>query len=76
MNEVICRHCRKQVNQISEYIEMAREENTTPSEYARDYDGTYLEESNSVLCTDCYIELECPNKESKAFFSNIMQQAE
>lgn len=74
MKEVICRHCGKPVSEIDEYVNMAKGGNMTPSEYAKDFEGTYLEENNSVICTDCYIVLNCPNKESKEFFYNMTKK--
>jgi hypothetical protein len=51
---LICAGCRKRPEELEEYVEAAREEETTPDEYVRENEGT-LNSRGEFLCTTCYV---------------------
>lgn len=53
--ELKCVGCGKSPEQLSEYIEMAEVEETTPEEFVRSDEGTYNRENGHFWCTKCYI---------------------
>lgn len=52
-----CLHCGKKCTEIQEYIDVAKEENTTPEIYVRQ-DGTFSRSNNTFICTTCYVKNE------------------
>lgn len=59
-----CFKCLKEPQQLAEYIEGAKEYETTPEEYVKTEEGTYNPETNTFCCTDCYIKIGMPSKPS------------
>jgi hypothetical protein len=53
--EPYCRYCEKHASEILEYRMFAAEEGISPEEYIKEQEGTYDEDSNTFVCTDCYI---------------------
>lgn len=60
MNIVHCAICKKMPHELSEYVELAEENGTTPAEEATQ-DGTYNRNSGAFYCTGCYIAIGMPN---------------
>jgi len=62
MSEVLtCIGCNLPPEQIDEYIEMAREEGTTPKQIVISEEGTYNGfEPGRFYCTSCYIKAGMP----------------
>lgn len=56
----ICQGCNKPASELEEYIEAAREYETTPDKYVAKEEGTYNRENGHFLCTDCYIKAGMP----------------
>lgn len=56
----VCIGCGRTPDQIKEYIMGANEENITPEEYVRLYEGTYNNWNGHFYCTKCYIEAGMP----------------
>ncbi|MCX8074167.1 MAG: hypothetical protein N2749_01085 [Clostridia bacterium] len=61
----VCIGCGKSPNEIREYIRFADEENMTPEEYVRLYEGTYNSCNGHFYCTKCYIETGTPKGKAK-----------
>jgi hypothetical protein len=57
----ICKKCRREPNEISEYINMAEDNNCTPEEFVVMQEGTYNHSSKFFYCTDCYIKIGMPS---------------
>ena len=55
-----CWRCKKQPAEIAEYVDIAREEETTPEKYVRDNEGTFNPGTGHFYCTECYIEAGMP----------------
>lgn len=56
-----CIGCEKHPDEIEEYIEMAREEGTTPERIVLTEEGTYNGfEPERFYCTPCYIKAGMP----------------
>ncbi len=58
--KLICQGCGKSPEELVEYVEMAKEEGGTPSEWALKNEGTVNEENGHFLCTPCYADAGCP----------------
>lgn len=56
-----CFRCGRTPAQIPEYVEAAREFDTTPNEFVRHEEGTYNPRNGHFACTDCYIEIGMPS---------------
>lgn len=56
----ICVGCNKTASELEEYIEAAKEDETTPDEFVRTGEGTYNHRNGHFLCTDCYIAADMP----------------
>jgi hypothetical protein len=54
--------CEKTPDQIQEYIDAARENDTTPEEYVRTEEATYNPENGHFCCTACYIAIGMPSR--------------
>jgi hypothetical protein len=55
----ICKICGRKANEIDEYIQAAKNENSTPESIAKG-DGTYNFMTNKFYCTTCYVKIGCP----------------
>lgn len=53
-----CRGCGRTPNEIQEYVVEVRHDDRydSPAEFVRDNDGTYDADTQSFLCTKCYVE--------------------
>ena len=51
----------KHPEELSEYVDAATEEGTTPDEYVIKEEGTYNKENGHFLCTVCYWRAGCPS---------------
>ncbi|GIQ67416.1 hypothetical protein DUZ99_02215 [Xylanibacillus composti] len=60
-NHMTCIGCGLPPDQIEEYIEMAREEGTTPEQFVMSEEGTYNAfEPGRFYCTSCYVNADMP----------------
>lgn len=57
---LICVGCRKRPEELEEYVEAARDEETTPDAFVRQNEGT-LNARGEFLCTPCYIAAGSPS---------------
>ncbi len=57
----ICINCKKHPDELEEYIESAKENETTPDEFVRTEEGTYNPDNGHFVCTDCYIKIGMPS---------------
>lgn len=57
----VCIGCGKRPEEIEEYVEAARDEDTTPDAYVRTEEGTFNRENGHFACTDCYIAMGMPS---------------
>ena len=55
-----CKRCHKKPEEILEYKLMANTEELTPDEAVRLREGTFDPETETFLCTDCYIKSGMP----------------
>ena len=53
----MCKKCGRTPDRITEYVNCAHANNTTPSNYVRRNEGTYNLDTHLFYCTSCYIEL-------------------
>lgn len=58
---MICIGCKKPPDQIQEFIDAAKENETSPEEYVRTEEGTYNPKNGHFACTKCYIEMGMPS---------------
>lgn len=58
--EMRCKVCGKKPDEIDEYIDMARQEETTPELFVKTEEGTYNRETGKFYCTSCYIKIGMP----------------
>ena len=72
MAEPYCFRCGRTPEQIGEYVTGAREHNedlpddqVTPTEWVRRFEGTYNPESNRFCCTECYLAIGMPATDVK-----------
>lgn len=56
----ICQGCKKQPNEIDEYIEAAADRGMSAAAFVRVEEGTYNSANGHFLCTDCYIKAGMP----------------
>lgn len=59
--ELMCNGCKKSPDQIEEFIEVAKLEETTPDQFVLDEEGTLNHENGHFLCTECYIKAGMPS---------------
>lgn len=64
MRDQKCFHCGKKPEEIEEYVEAAREEETSPAEYVSKEEGTYDPVTGCFYCTLCYVEVGMPLRNS------------
>lgn len=57
----ICIGCGKRPDELDEYIEAAKEAETSPDLYVQLEEGTYNTENGHFLCTPCYIKAGMPS---------------
>ena len=57
----LCIGCGKHPDELKEYVEIAKEEGTTPDEFVRKEEGTYNRENGHFLCTPCYAKAGMPS---------------
>lgn len=50
-----CVDCGKAPDEITEYVEAAKEAGITPDRYVREEEGTYNPENGLFLCTDDFL---------------------
>lgn len=55
-----CAECGRKPRELSEYVEMARFNNESPSQFVRREEGTYNPISGQFWCTECYIRIGQP----------------
>ena len=55
-----CPYCEREPKDIPEYVQQAKLEEMTPTEYVRFDEGTYHVETDLFCCTDCYIKIGMP----------------
>ena len=58
---MICPWCEKTPDQIQEFIDAAKENDTTPEEYVRTEEATYNPVNGHFCCTNCYIAIGMPS---------------
>lgn len=58
--KIKCKCCGKTPNQLSEYVDIAKEENMTPDEYVIQEEGTYNNQTGLFYCTSCYVKVGMP----------------
>lgn len=59
--QITCIHCKKRPEEINEYIEAAKVEEMTPTQYVIENEGTYNAFlKNQFYCSSCYIEVGMP----------------
>lgn len=54
-SKVHCRRCGKSVEELLEYTSIAEIEETEVNDWVRMNDGMYDSDSDTVICTSCYI---------------------
>lgn len=59
--EPVCIGCSQRANQILEYIHLAEDAGTNPSQWVRAQEGTYNPLNGHFACTDCYYRMGCPS---------------
>ncbi|WP_342532667.1 hypothetical protein MHB40_14525 [Lysinibacillus sp. FSL K6-0057] len=55
-----CPYCGKHPDQIEEYLEASKEENSTPIEYVKLNENTYCQYTGCFVCTTCYVNIGSP----------------
>lgn len=60
MSAIKCKICGKKPEEISEYIEAAKDCNITPSEYVEQEEGTFNRYTGKFYCTECYVKIGMP----------------
>lgn len=55
-----CKRCGKQPNEITEYIDAAKECNMLPDAFVLHEEGTYNRETGLFWCTLCYVKIGMP----------------
>jgi len=55
-----CKGCNKHPDALSEYVDIAKEEDCTPTEYVQHNEGTYNPTTGKFWCTECYIRVGMP----------------
>lgn len=58
-DEIRCARCKKRPFELSEYADLAVENNRSADDEAMD-DGTFNPRSNQFYCTKCYYEIGMP----------------
>lgn len=62
MNKPICIDCKKNPNDLPEYVELANEEGITPDDFVIREEGTYNKNNGHFTCTTCYIKRGMPTR--------------
>ena len=55
-----CKLCKREPNQINEYVECSKLLSITPEEYIEKEEGTFNKETQEFYCTECYIMMGMP----------------
>lgn len=55
-----CNGCKRTPEEISEYVDMAEELNTTPARFVQTDEGTYNATNGHFWCSACYIRAGLP----------------
>jgi hypothetical protein len=55
-----CKGCGKKPTEIQEYIDEAKMNNMTVSQYILEEEGTYNPRTHLFYCTECYIKAGMP----------------
>lgn len=58
--EIRCNGCRREPDEIPEYVFCARDEDISPVEYVQREEGTYNYTNGHFLCDLCYIKAGMP----------------
>lgn len=61
MIQILCVGCNRTPSQIPEYVECAKDENTTPDLYVTWNEGTFNADNGHFLCTGCYVKAGMPS---------------
>jgi hypothetical protein len=61
MLEIRCNGCKKEPEELPEYVLHAQYEGMTPTEYVIEEEGTYNPENGHFLCTACYMKAGSPS---------------